>query len=244
MEIEKLIDGFEKLCYRIMIEMILLPKTIWLLCKRSKNCFDLVVASYNKDTDDYEFPHLTSPIKMVIFYAAFNLWFLDFFKNEPEAKQGYLGMLLGMDITHQIVLIFLFSSFVPLITSLIIVKVQKSSIPGSVFKLALNAVFYSRIYYYIAIILFYLLLLSEYKREYLKKELVISEDELVVVQEWIANIFLALFFWAIYKNLRSYYHILRSMIPSKRILLTVFIILGLGEALFSLLQVLALILGE
>lgn len=244
MEIEKLIDGFEKLCYRIMIEMILLPKTIWLLCKRSKNCFDLVVASYNKDTDDYEFPHLTSPIKMVIFYAAFSLWIFGFLKNEPEMKEGYLAELLKMDITHQIVLVFLISSFVPLITSLIIAKVQKSSIPGSVFKLALNSVFYSRLYYYISVVLLYLLMLSEFRREYLKKELAISEEQLVMAQEWVTYIFITLFLWAIYKSLRSYYHILRSMMPVRRTMLTVFIIIGGGEAIFSLLQLLVLVAGE
>jgi|GEM_PF-6068335 len=244
MEIEKLIDGFENLCYRIMIEMILLPKTLWLLCKRSKNCYDLVVAATKKDTGEQEFQHQTSPIKIVIFYTAFSLLIINLFKDEPEIKSGYFYELMKMDITHQLVILFLFSSFIPLVTSLIIGKVNKSSIPGPEFKLSLNAVFYTRVYYYIANAMFYLLTLSVFKYDAIKKELNISEALLDQVMEWFEYAYQLVLVWMIYKNLRSYYYILRSMIPSRRTVLWVFTILGVGEGLITLLLMLSIFYGE
>ena len=74
MDFERIIGGIEKLLYRIIIEIILLPITIKRLVSNTKNCYGIVEQEEAIPVEDNRYLHVTSPVKLAIIIAIITLF--------------------------------------------------------------------------------------------------------------------------------------------------------------------------
>lgn len=76
MDFERIIGGIEKLLYRIIIEIILLPITIKRLFRNTKNCYSIVEQEENIPQEEARYLNITSPVKLAIIIAIVTLYAL------------------------------------------------------------------------------------------------------------------------------------------------------------------------
>lgn len=76
MDFERIIGGIEKLLYRIIIEIILLPITIKRLFRNTKNCYTIVEQEENIPQEEARYLNITSPVKLAIIIAIVSLYAL------------------------------------------------------------------------------------------------------------------------------------------------------------------------
>jgi hypothetical protein len=76
MDFERIIGGIEKLLYRIIIEMIMLPITIKRLFRNTKNCYTIVEREENIPQEEARYLNITSPVKLAIIIAIISLYAL------------------------------------------------------------------------------------------------------------------------------------------------------------------------
>lgn len=76
MDFERIIGGIEKLLYRIIIEIILLPITIKRLFSNTKNCYTIVEQEENIPQEEARYLNITSPVKLAIILTIVTLFAL------------------------------------------------------------------------------------------------------------------------------------------------------------------------
>jgi hypothetical protein len=76
MDFERIIGGIEKLLYRIIIEIILLPITLKRLFSNTKNCYSIVEQEENIPQEEGRYLNITSPVKLAMIITIVTLFAL------------------------------------------------------------------------------------------------------------------------------------------------------------------------
>ncbi|WKS95765.1 hypothetical protein [Riemerella columbina] len=118
--LEKIVDSFEKLCIRIIIDVILIPITIYKIFTKSSFCYDYTHQEMDKEEDE-QFTHYLSPIKLSVYTSVF----VSFILMDLNKNQGIFGKLSQLTITEKILVIFLLNNFTSVVFSLLVNKMLK-----------------------------------------------------------------------------------------------------------------------
>lgn len=149
MEFDKLLDSFEKLCLRILTDLLLLPGTIFVLFRNSKLCYDLAKKEVNEDAELQD-DDILSPVRFSIYtsVATSLIMYENNQINFPIAK-----LIGSLNFTEKAITIFFFNNMTAIVMSLIITLFNKERISGLGFKKYLFAFLYTSIYLLLPVIL-------------------------------------------------------------------------------------------
>lgn len=98
MDFERIIGGIEKLLYRIIIEIILLPITIKRLFSNTKNCYTIVEREENIPQEEGRYLTITSPVKLAMILTIVTLFALQQ-SNSIDETMGEMEVTAVADST-------------------------------------------------------------------------------------------------------------------------------------------------
>ncbi len=101
MDFERIIGGIEKLLYRIIIEIILLPITIKRLFSNTKNCYTIVEREEDIPQEEGRYLTITSPVKLAMILTIVTLFALQK-GNSIDETMGEAAITAVADTTKTI----------------------------------------------------------------------------------------------------------------------------------------------
>lgn len=210
MDIDKLLEAIERLCLNIIIDIILLPKTLWKLFVSFKNPFDLVM----KEMEDPKSPfvQIMSPIRLSL-YTSVVISVLVFKKTDHEHILSHVLALLNL--VEKSVIMFLFNNIATVLTSIYIISANKQQIPGTEFKSVLFSFIYTSIYISVPFNLLYVglsLLGGKLSINFIQMHLQAGDLNHIFIFLMVCLIFALI---GLYKWLRSIYYIIQNSLLNK-----------------------------
>lgn len=138
---EKIIDSFEKLCVQIIIEIILVPITIYRLYQKSSRCYDYAVLEMEKE-DALRFQDFLSPIKLSVYTSVIiSLVMIDF-----GGQASFIAKISGLNMVEKALIIFMLNNFTAIIFSLFLLRYKQQRVNSPEFKTLLFSFIYASIY--------------------------------------------------------------------------------------------------
>lgn len=138
---EKLIDSFEKLCLQIIIEILLVPVTIFKLFQDSRRCYDLSVHEMEKEEGE-RFHDYLSPIKLSVYTSVIvSVLLMDY-----SGEQNFLSKIKGLSMVEKALFIFLMNNFTAVVFSVILLWYKKEKVNTAAFRTLLFSFIYTTVY--------------------------------------------------------------------------------------------------
>ncbi|UHO40657.1 hypothetical protein H5J24_12270 [Chryseobacterium capnotolerans] len=138
---EKLIDSFEKLCLQIIIEILLVPVTIFKLFQDPRRCYDLSVHEMEKEETE-RFRDYLSPIKLSVYTSVIvSVLLMDY-----GGEQNFLSKIKGLSMVEKALFIFLMNNFTAVIFSVILLWYKKEKVNTVTFRTLLFSFIYTTVY--------------------------------------------------------------------------------------------------
>ncbi|MDN3693675.1 hypothetical protein QWZ06_15935 [Chryseobacterium tructae] len=138
---EKLIDSFEKLCLQIIIEILLVPVTIFKLFQNSRRCYDLSVHEMEKEETE-RFHDYLSPIKLSVYTSVIiSVLLMDY-----SGQQNILSKIKGLSMVEKALFIFLINNFTAVVFSVILLWYKKEKVNTVTFRTLLFSFIYTTVY--------------------------------------------------------------------------------------------------
>lgn len=138
---EKLIDSFEKLCLQIIIEILLVPVTIFKLFQDPKRCYDLSVHEMEKEETD-RFHDYLSPIKLSVYTSVIvSVLLMDY-----SGEQSFISKIKGLSMVEKALFIFLMNNFTAVIFSILLLGYKKEKVNTITFRTLLFSFIYTTVY--------------------------------------------------------------------------------------------------
>ncbi|WP_160139697.1 hypothetical protein [Chryseobacterium sp. c4a] len=138
---EKLIDSFEKLCLQIIIEILLVPVTIFKLFQDSRRCYDLPVHEMEKEKTE-RFHDYLSPIKLSVYTSVIiSVLLMDY-----SGQQNILSKIKGLSMVEKALFIFLMNNFTAVLFSVILLWYKKEKVNTATFRTFLFSFIYTTVY--------------------------------------------------------------------------------------------------
>lgn len=138
---EKLIDSFEKLCLQIIIEILLVPVTIFKLFQDSRRCYDLPVHEMEKEETE-RFHDYLSPIKLSVYTSVIiSVLLMDY-----SGQQNILSKIKGLSMVEKALFIFLMNNFTAVLFSVILLWYKKEKVNTVTFRTFLFSFIYTTVY--------------------------------------------------------------------------------------------------
>ncbi len=117
---EKLIDSFEKLCLQIIIEILLVPVTIFKLFQQPSRCYDFSVHAMEKDETE-RFQDYLSPIKLSVYTSVMiSVLLMDY-----GGEQNFISKIKGLSMVEKALFIFLMNNFTAVLFSVILLVYKR-----------------------------------------------------------------------------------------------------------------------
>ncbi|SIT03011.1 hypothetical protein SAMN05421786_104158 [Chryseobacterium ureilyticum] len=138
---EKLIDSFEKLCLQIIIEILLVPVTIFKLFQDPKRCYDLSVHEMEKEETD-RFHDYLSPIKLSVYTSVIvSVLLMDY-----SGEQSFISKIKGLSMVEKALFIFLMNNFTAVVFSILLLGYKKEKVNTITFRTLLFSFIYTTVY--------------------------------------------------------------------------------------------------
>jgi len=138
---EKLIDSFEKLCLQIIIEILLVPVTIFKLFQKSARCYDLSVHEMEKEETE-RFKDYLSPIKLSVYTSVIvSILLMDY-----GGEQNFVSRIKGVSMVEKALFIFLFNNFTAVLFSVILLWYKREKVNTTTFRTLLFSFIYTTVY--------------------------------------------------------------------------------------------------
>ncbi|MDM1555172.1 hypothetical protein PYS58_01095 [Chryseobacterium indologenes] len=138
---EKLIDSFEKLCLQIIIEILLVPVTIFKLFQEPHRCYDLSVHEMEKEETE-RFHDYLSPIKLSVYTSVIiSVLLMDY-----GGEQNFLSKIKGLSMVEKALFIFLMNNFTAVVFSVILLWYKKEKVNTVTFRTLLFSFIYTTVY--------------------------------------------------------------------------------------------------
>ncbi|PKF73651.1 hypothetical protein [Chryseobacterium sp. PMSZPI] len=138
---EKLIDSFEKLCLQIIIEILLVPVTIFKLFQKPSRCYDFSVHEMEKDETE-RFQDYLSPIKLSVYTSVIiSVLLMDY-----SGEQNFVSKIKGLSMMEKALFIFLINNFTAVVFSVILLWYKKEKVNTITFRTLLFSFIYTTVY--------------------------------------------------------------------------------------------------
>ncbi|MBU3050615.1 hypothetical protein KNV96_20985, partial [Chryseobacterium indologenes] len=126
---EKLIDSFEKLCLQIIIEILLVPVTIFKLFQQPSRCYDFSVHAMEKDETE-RFQDYLSPIKLSVYTSVMiSVLLMDY-----GGEQNFISKIKGLSMVEKALFIFLMNNFTAVLFSVILLVYKREKVNSVTFR--------------------------------------------------------------------------------------------------------------
>jgi hypothetical protein len=138
---EKLIDSFEKLCLQIIIEILLVPVTIFKLFQKPARCYDLSVHEMEKEETE-RFKDYLSPIKLSVYTSVIvSILLMDY-----GGEQNFVSRIKGVSMVEKALFIFLINNFTAVLFSVILLWYKREKVNTTTFRTLLFSFIYTSVY--------------------------------------------------------------------------------------------------
>jgi hypothetical protein len=138
---EKLIDSFEKLCLQIIIEILLVPVTIFKLFQDPRRCYDLSVHEMDKEETE-RFHDYLSPIKLSVYTSVIvSVLLMDY-----GGQHNFLSKIKGLSMVEKALFIFLTNNFTAVVFSVVLLWYKKEKVNTATFRTLLFSFIYTTVY--------------------------------------------------------------------------------------------------
>ncbi|KUY30527.1 MAG: hypothetical protein LBE39_08115 [Flavobacteriaceae bacterium] len=138
---EKLIDSFEKLCLQIIIEILLVPVTIFKLFQKPARCYDLSVHEMEKEETE-RFKDYLSPIKLSVYTSVIvSILLMDY-----GGEQNFVSRIKGVSMVEKALFIFLINNFTAVLFSVILLWYKREKVNTTTFRTLLFSFIYTTVY--------------------------------------------------------------------------------------------------
>lgn len=138
---EKLIDSFEKLCLQIIIEILLVPVTIFKLFQDTRRCYDFTVHEMEKEETE-RFRDYLSPIKLSVYTSVMvSVLLMDY-----SGGQNFISKIKGLSMVEKALFIFLMNNFTAVVFSVILLWYKKEKVNTLAFRTLLFSFIYTTVY--------------------------------------------------------------------------------------------------
>lgn len=138
---EKLIDSFEKLCLQIIIEILLVPITIFKLFKDPRRCYDFSIHEMEKEETE-RFQDYLSPIKLSVYTSVIvSVLLMDYSGNH-----NFISKIKGLSMVEKALFIFLINNITAVLFSVIILVYKKDKVNSTPFRTLLFSFIYTTVY--------------------------------------------------------------------------------------------------
>ncbi|MDR6457514.1 succinate dehydrogenase/fumarate reductase cytochrome b subunit [Chryseobacterium vietnamense] len=138
---EKLIDSFEKLCLQIIIEILLVPVTIFKLFQDPRRCYDLSVHEMEKEETE-RFHDYLSPIKLSVYTSVIvSVILMDY-----GGEHNIISKIKGLSMVEKALFIFLMNNITSVIFSVAILWYKKEKVNTVTFRTLLFSFIYTTVY--------------------------------------------------------------------------------------------------
>ncbi|WP_411898235.1 hypothetical protein [Elizabethkingia occulta] len=138
---EKLIDSFEKLCLQIIIEILLVPVTIFKLFQKPARCYDLSVHEMEKEETE-RFKDYLSPIKLSVYTSVIvSILLMDY-----GGEQNFVSRIKGVSMVEKALFIFLINNFTAVLFSVVLLWYKREKVNTITFRTLLFSFIYTTVY--------------------------------------------------------------------------------------------------
>jgi len=138
---EKLIDSFEKLCLQIIIEILLVPVTIFKLFQQPARCYDFSVQEMEKEETE-RFRDYLSPIKLSVYTSVIvSVLLMDY-----SGEQSFISRIKGLSMVEKALFIFLINNFTAVLFSVILLWYKREKVNTVTFRTLLFSFIYTTVY--------------------------------------------------------------------------------------------------
>ncbi|UCA60200.1 hypothetical protein KB553_01435 [Chryseobacterium rhizoplanae] len=138
---EKLIDSFEKLCLQIIIEILLVPVTIFKLFQDPRRCYDLSVHEMEKEEGE-RFHDYLSPIKLSVYTSVIvSVLLMDY-----SGEHNFLSKIKGLSMVEKALFIFLMNNITAVLFSVVLLWYKKEKVNTIAFRTLLFSFIYTTVY--------------------------------------------------------------------------------------------------
>lgn len=138
---EKLIDSFEKLCLQIIIEILLVPVTIFKLFQDPRRCYDLSVHEMEKEETE-RFHDYLSPIKLSVYTSVIvSVLLMDY-----GGQHNIISKIKGLSMVEKALFIFLMNNITAVVFTVAILLYKKEKVNTVTFRTLLFSFIYTTVY--------------------------------------------------------------------------------------------------
>ncbi|MFS4470266.1 hypothetical protein [Chryseobacterium sp. T20] len=138
---EKLIDSFEKLCLQIIIEILLVPVTIFKLFQDPHRCYDLSAHEMEKEEAE-RFHDYLSPIKLSVYTSVIvSVVLMDY-----GGEHNIISKIKGLSMVEKALFIFLMNNITAVAFSVALLWYKKEKINTVTFRTLLFSFIYTTVY--------------------------------------------------------------------------------------------------
>ncbi|WP_077414645.1 hypothetical protein [Chryseobacterium sp. JV274] len=138
---EKLIDSFEKLCLQIIIEILLVPVTIFKLFQNPRRCYDLSVHEMEKEETE-RFRDYLSPIKLSVYTSVIvSVLLMDY-----GGEHNIISKIKGLSMVEKALFIFLMNNITAVIFTVALLWYKKEKVNTVTFRTLLFSFIYTTVY--------------------------------------------------------------------------------------------------
>ncbi|WNI37046.1 hypothetical protein [Chryseobacterium sp. SG20098] len=138
---EKLIDSFEKLCLQIIIEILLVPVTIFKLFQDPRRCCDLSVHEMEKEEAE-RFHDYLSPIKLSVYTSVIvSVILMDY-----GGEHNIISKIKGLSMVEKALFIFLMNNITAVVFTVAILWYKKEKVNTVTFRTLLFSFIYTTVY--------------------------------------------------------------------------------------------------
>ncbi|MGH1516544.1 hypothetical protein [Chryseobacterium sp. JK1] len=138
---EKLIDSFEKLCLQIIIEILLVPVTIFKLFQEPHRCYDFSINEMEKEETE-RFRDYLSPIKLSVYTSVIiSVLLMDY-----SGQQSFISKIKGLSMVEKALFIFLINNSTAVLFSVLLLGYKKEKVNSTTFRTLLFSFIYTTVY--------------------------------------------------------------------------------------------------
>lgn len=147
---DKLLESVEQVIFQFIVDIILIPHTVYHIYKDSKLCYNDVVHELSQDADK-QFKNILSPIKLSVYITIL----LAIMVKNFGGLSDFIDRFDNIGVFEKFILLFLVININSIVFSVVISLIQKIKINSSEFRIILSSFIYSSSYLTVPFVLLY-----------------------------------------------------------------------------------------
>lgn len=151
---EKLLDSIELMVFQFIVDIVLVPTTIFRLFQKSTRCFDFITEELNKN-EDQQFKNTLSPIKLSIYTTAV----LSLLVKNIGGLTNFLPMVSNLGLMEKFIVLFFIINTMAILFSLVLISCLGEQVSSVEFRKVLSSFIYASVYIVVPFIVLYTVLI-------------------------------------------------------------------------------------